>query len=90
MARKSTPHCVSGKKMYPSERIAEDALIEAQTNFNYPANSGPVAIYRCEECGEYHLTSRGPMNERLAKQLSEGKIRKQKEANFWMDKLKRK
>jgi len=76
--------------MYPSEQIAEDALIEAQTNFNYPPNNGPIAVYRCDDCGDYHLTSRGPMNERLAKQLADGKIKRQKEANFWLDRFKKK
>jgi len=88
MARKSLPKCVTGKKMYPSEQIAEDALIEARTAFDYAPNNGPIAIYKCEDCGDYHLTSRGPMNARLAALLAEGKIQKQKEANFWADKFK--
>jgi len=76
--------------MYPSTNIAEDALIEARTNFDYATNNGPVGIYLCEDCGYYHLTSQGRMNERLAQQLAEGKIQKQKEANHWLDKFKNK
>jgi len=90
MARQSLSKCVTGKKRYPTEQIAEDALIEARTAFDYPANNGPIAIYRCDDCGDYHLTSRGPMNTRLVTQLAEGKIQKQKEANFWLDKFKHK
>lgn len=90
MGRKQIHKCVTGKKIFPTEQIAEDALIEAQTAFDYPRNNGPIAIYLCDDCGEYHLTSRGPMNARLAASLAEGKIQKQKEANFWLDKFKNK
>ena len=81
--------CVTSKKMYPSQEIAEDALIEARTRFDYKINQGPIGVYLCEECGYYHLTSQGKMNERLSIQLKDGKIKRQKEANEWMDKLKR-
>jgi len=80
--------CVSNKKIYQSREVAEDALIEARTKFNYAPGSGPIAVYQCEDCGFFHLTSKGKMNERLAKHISEGKIDLQKEANRWLDKLK--
>ena len=81
--------CVSGKKMYASREVAEDVLIETRTRFEYGPHSGPVAVYQCEDCGEFHLTSRGPMNEKLAKALAEGKIDRQKEVDRWLDKLKK-
>lgn len=70
--------------------IAEDALIEARTTFEYGTHAGPVAVYQCEDCGHYHLTSKGTVNARLALYISEGMLRRQKEANQWMDKIKRK
>ena len=81
-------HCVSGKRMYSSQEVAEDVLIEAWTRFDYSAGSGPLAVYQCEDCGRFHLTSRGPMNARLSKALSEGKIDRQKEADRWLNKIK--
>jgi hypothetical protein len=81
--------CVSNKKPYPSKEIAEDALIEAHTNFEYKHRSGPIAIYLCEDCGYYHLTSQGTMNEKLERLLKEGKIQRQKEANQWLNKIKK-
>lgn len=81
--------CVTAKKMYPSQEIAEDALIEARTQFEYKANQGPVGVYLCDDCNYYHLTSQGKMNERLAAQLKDGKINLQKEANQWLNKIKR-
>lgn len=81
--------CVSGKKMYATTELAEDVLIEAHTRFEYGPNGGPVAVYQCEDCGHFHLTSRGPMNERLLKALADGKIERQKEADRWVNKLKK-
>lgn len=81
--------CVSHKKVYPTQALAEEALIDARTRFQYRKHQGPVAVYKCEDCGYYHLTSQGDMNPRLASDLAAGKIDLQKEANHWLDKLKK-
>jgi len=47
--------CVTGKKMYPSEEIAEYALIEARTQFEYKENQGPIGVYLCDDCGKIKL-----------------------------------
>lgn len=75
--------------MYPSLNIAEDALIEARTSFDFAPGNGPIAVYQCEDCGTYHFTSKGKMNDKLEEQLKNGKISRQKEANKWMDKFKK-
>jgi ABC-type ATPase with predicted acetyltransferase domain len=80
--------CSTGKKVYASEALAEDALIEARIQFDYQAGRGPVAVYRCEACGHYHLTSQGPMSEKLKMYLASGQLDKQKQANYWAHKLK--
>lgn len=82
--------CVSGKKTYPSMEIAEGALIEAHSHYEYGNTGGPVAVYRCDDCGHYHLTSKGTMNNRLAQLIKEGKIGREREANRWLNKIKRK
>jgi hypothetical protein len=82
-------NCISQKKTYPTASQAEDALIDAQIRYDYTSGNGPVAIYKCVDCGQYHLTSKGPVNERLAKLIEQGKIKSQKEANRWIDKLGR-
>lgn len=81
--------CITKKKSYPTREIAEDALIEARIQYEYPEGGGPVNVYQCEDCGDFHLTSKGPVNGKLAAHLSEGKIKRQKEAGHWMDKLKK-
>jgi hypothetical protein len=76
--------------MYQSREQAEDALLEARAKFDHAPGRGPIAVYLCEDCGFYHLTSKGKVNERLAKDLEQGKIDLQKEANRWLDKLRHK
>ena len=79
--------CSSGKRVYDSAVQAEQALVDLQGRNDYRSGAGPVAVYRCEFCGGYHLTSKGPANDFLSTQLKDGKIQLQREANKWMDKL---
>lgn len=80
--------CVSGKKLFISQAMAEDALIELWSKNEFRQGEGPVAVYCCDDCGQYHLTSRGPMNERLSSALASNEFKIQREANRWLDKLK--
>jgi hypothetical protein len=80
--------CLSHKKVYLTVEIAEEALIGARTRFEYGNQSGPVGVYQCEDCGYYHLTSKGPINPRLAECQSNGRLKLEKEAQQWMDKIK--
>jgi hypothetical protein len=81
--------CVSGKKMYATQEQAEDVLIHAWSTYEYAPGRGPVAVYKCDDCRQFHLTSSGEMNPRLAEQIRDGKIKLQKEANRWLDKFKK-
>jgi hypothetical protein len=82
--------CVSNKKVYLTEDQAEAALIDAQIHYDYRGRSGPVAVYRCDDCGYYHLTSQGPPNKKLAEMISNGKLKRLKEGDRWAEKLKKK
>jgi hypothetical protein len=76
--------------MYPTESIAEEALISAWITYQYTHGNGPVGVYICEECGSFHLTSQGPINKKLEQAIASGKIQKSKEINAWLDKMRRK
>ncbi|MDL5048823.1 hypothetical protein QQ054_22685 [Oscillatoria amoena NRMC-F 0135] len=80
-------NCTSGKRSYASREIAEEALIEAHVQFTFGNAGGPVALYQCEDCGQFHLTSQGPVNERLAKLIKEGGLKRMREANQWTRRL---
>ena len=77
--------CSTGKKVFLTLTMAEDALIETRIKFDYANNYGPVAVYRCDDCGYFHLTSQGTMNQRLADYIKSGALQK---ANRWLDKFK--
>jgi ABC-type ATPase with predicted acetyltransferase domain len=81
--------CSSGKKIYVQEAIAEDMLIELWSKNDYAPNQGPVAIYKCDDCGYYHHTSKGPINPKLSELLQNGTINRMREANRWSDKFKK-
>jgi hypothetical protein len=87
---KAMNRCISGKRAFQSYENAVEALIAARTKFNYRDGNGPISVYLCEDCGFYHLTSQGPMNESLKKCLADGSIDRQKQAEHWEQRLKRK
>ena len=79
--------CPSGKRAFVTEVQAEEALIDTRTRRG-DDRQGPVGVYRCEDCGQFHLTSKGPMNARLAQYIKDGKLKLNQEANRWLGKLK--
>jgi len=79
--------CPTHKKIYLTHDQAVDALVEARVRYEYASGNGPVSVYKCEECGHYHLTSKGTVNDTLLKRMKDGKIDLEKEANRWLHKL---
>lgn len=78
--------CSSGKRSYLNEDVAVEALIEAHVHFDYRKHSGPVAVYRCDSCGQFHLTSSGPMNQKLRQAIDDGTLEKLRMAKKWSSK----
>ena len=67
-------NCPSGKRIYVSQTLAEDALIDAWIRSAHKPGNGPVNVYLCEDCGNFHFTSKGNMNTRLKAELDSGQI----------------
>ena len=78
--------CPTQKRLYYSEAMAEDALIEARIRF---VNNSAVGVYHCDDCGQWHLTSQGPMNARLKSKLDDGSISRENDAIDWEKKFRR-
>lgn len=76
--------------MYPTAEVAEEALIAAWIAYDYRQGKGPIGVYRCEDCGAFHLTSKGIVNKKLEEYIAAGKIQRDKDVNAWLDKIKRK
>jgi hypothetical protein len=78
--------CSTGKRVYETLETAETALMDAYGKFN----RGPIAVYKCDDCGYWHFTSREPMNEKLSAAIASGKIKAQQRANDWIDSFRKK
>ncbi|SMO39640.1 hypothetical protein [Gracilimonas mengyeensis] len=77
-------HCSTGKNQYPTKFLAETALIEIHIERNFPPDQGPQDVYKCEFCGDWHLTSKSPSrNERLQKMIDSGEMRLKQQAKHW-------
>lgn len=79
--------CSSGKRSFDSEELAREALIEVRARNNFPDGQGPNGIYVCEYCKCYHLTSKSPDNTLIDSTEARERIRREREANFWLNKL---
>ncbi|HOO10825.1 MAG TPA: hypothetical protein PKW06_12865 [Cyclobacteriaceae bacterium] len=88
-ARTKMKTCPTRKRCHATYELAEEALIGAHLAYRFGKGRRPVGVYQCDECGLYHLTSRGEVNSRLQKMLDEGEIQKQKEANWWEGKFRK-
>jgi hypothetical protein len=82
--------CSSGKRVFESQQLAEDVLIESWIRNDYVQGQAPVGIYRCDDCGYYHFTSKGPPNPKLSEFLASDQFKRQREAARWSEKFKRK
>lgn len=80
--------CQTGKVSYDNEQIALEALVQNRIRNNHSEGSGPTNIYRCEDCGTFHFTSRGPMNEALNTEENLARMKLGNQAGFWEDKFK--
>lgn len=75
--------------MYLSQALAEDALLEIWIRNHYKAGQGPVNVYVCDDCGNFHFTSKGEMSARLKEALDNGQLEKNRRAFDLENKLKR-
>lgn len=82
--------CPTGKKSFVTAQLAEDALIGAWTSYEYTVPSAPVTIYQCEDCGQFHFTSKGEMNKRLAELIASGRLQRMRQADQWEHRLRNK
>lgn len=80
--------CVSGKRSYASQNIALEALIQNRIRNKYVEGQGPVNVYACEECGQWHFTSRGNMATKLNDPEVRRRIDLEGEAFDWEQKLR--
>lgn len=79
-------NCVTGKVCFDSQELAEEALVENHARYYRGTNNGPINVYKCHDCGQYHFTSKGEVNKILNDKKND--INTQREANHWERKLR--
>lgn len=78
--------CISGKLGFESREEAEEALVENHIHYKHRSGMGPLNVYPCMDCGQWHFTSKGPMNQQL--QDARARIEKMQKHDFWKDKFR--
>lgn len=75
-------HCPSKKKEYNNIDAAEIALIEARIRF---VGSTVINVYECDDCGLWHLTSKGEVNTRLQEMMDSGALEEEIKKFEWRE-----
>ncbi|MEQ6168584.1 MULTISPECIES: hypothetical protein [unclassified Ekhidna] len=80
--------CSSGKRAFDSVALAEEALIQHHIRNDYKKGEGPINIYECKECGNWHFTSKGIEHELFNDQEIVRRIESERRAFLWEQKLR--
>ncbi|MEP5611195.1 MAG: hypothetical protein ABJP45_03040 [Cyclobacteriaceae bacterium] len=75
--------CVTGKNQYDSEELAREALIENRIRNNHRDGTGPINIYQCSDCQDWHFTSTGQEADFLHDPMILERIRRQRQLLDW-------
>lgn len=78
-------NCVSGKNCYESIELAKEALISNHIQNDYRQGTGPVNIYECNDCHNWHFTSRGPMAHFLGDKEVVKRIEAERKLRKWSE-----
>jgi len=73
--------CSNNKKSYYLESEAQEALIRSNIRFVKAA----VNYYVCDQCSEYHLTSKGETNLLLNDLTIKERINKERQLQDWSE-----
>ena len=77
-------NCPTGKNGYYTEPEVQEALIRTQISFRSSATN----YYVCEECGEFHLTSKAAKHQLLSDADVIARIAREQREQDWSGKFK--
>ena len=77
--------CPSRKIIYYNEQEAKEGLIKLHVKY---LNSSTRTFYTCSQCGYFHLTSSGEIDDTLKQAQQTGRINQLSEADYWIRKLR--
>ncbi|MFT5513196.1 MAG: hypothetical protein ACI8SE_001598 [Bacteroidia bacterium] len=77
--------CPSKKKEHTTIGAAEGALIDARIRF---VGNSAVNVYECEDCGNWHLTSKGETHPKLQEMIDSGSLDEEIKKFEWREKYR--
>ena len=80
--------CRSGKTSFESRELAVEGLIQNHIRRLHHSGKGPINVYECEECGNWHFTSRPPIIDELNDPEVIQRIKEEGRAFAWEQKLR--
>ncbi|WP_424961053.1 hypothetical protein [Ekhidna sp.] len=80
--------CSSGKRAFDSVALAEEALIQHHIRNDYKKGEGPINVYECRECGNWHFTSKGTEHELFNDKKIVKRIEGERRAFLWEQKFR--
>lgn len=80
--------CVSGKKSFADRKLAEESLIQHHILNEFRDNQGPINVYHCDECGNWHFTSKGIKNSLFDDYEVADRIKRERLASYWERRIK--
>lgn len=86
--REGMNKCVTGKTVFESLEIAEEALIQNHIRNNHRSGYGPINVYQCQDCENWHFTSTGLINQLLETPEVINRISRERRALEWEFKLR--
>ncbi len=83
-------HCpVTRKVSFISKSLAEEALFSHHARQFHLNHTGPINVYQCDECGDWHFTSKGDPHPDLFSDDVQSRLKKEREATHWERRLRR-
>lgn len=81
-------NCTTGKRSFDNKSLAEEALIQHHIRNSYKTGEGPINVYECDDCGNWHFTSKGIKNELFSDAEIVKKIQSERIGYQWERKIR--
>ena len=80
--------CVSNKRSFADQQLALEALIQYHIRNEFTHDQGPINVYQCTDCGNWHFTSKGEKADILNQKETIEQIKRERRAYQWEQKLR--
>jgi hypothetical protein len=81
-------NCSSGKRAFESKFLAEEGLIQHHIRNDFKKGEGPINVYECMKCGNWHFTSKGSEHELFEDESIVKRIQSDRLGYLWERKIR--